>query len=114
MNHQPSPRLGALSGKWDVPAPEEFKALLQTDPEVESRFYESNLGPPTGSTGSAASADFEIYSDEEGRHRWRLRRRDSGGVLAESGKSYPSRASCREAIGLVRDLGTHAGVEEQA
>ena len=123
MGMQSTNRLGALEGKWNVPSPDTLKVLLQPEPDVESSFYESNLDLSTRSITTReyratqrerlANAEFEIYRDVEGGLRWRLRT-EGGQVLAESGESYPSRASCREAIRLVRSLGPGASVNEQA
>lgn len=38
-----STRLGALVGQWEVPDPDTLKALLQPEPEIGQRFYESSL-----------------------------------------------------------------------
>ena len=38
-----STRLGALSGQWDVPDPDELKARLQPEPEVARRFDDDRL-----------------------------------------------------------------------
>lgn len=126
MSQQNTARLGALTGKWNVPGPEKLKAVLQPDREVEDGFYASDLGRSarnsaatsmlerkTSAQEKPAEAHFEIYCDDEGTHRWRLRGAD-GTVLAESGASYPGRASCRAAIRLVRKVGSSAGVKEPA
>jgi Uncharacterized conserved protein len=121
-----SSRLGALSGQWDIPDPDTLKARLQPEPEVEQRFYGSSLlaseqessgdGPVPENGGSekrwTATAAFEIYRDESGGFRWRLQT-EEGGVLANSGSTYPSRAACRRAIDRVRDLSPEAHVKER-
>lgn len=126
MSHS-STRLGALAGQWDVPVPDDLKARLQPEPEVAQRFYESSLlasasepseGQPTSENGSGKrgrtlGAEFEIYLDEEGGFRWRLRA-EGGSVLANSGRPYPSRTACRRAINQVRDLSPEARVTEQS
>ena len=121
-----SSRLGALAGQWDVPNPNALKMLLQPEPEVEQRFYESSLPSsdrepsrdrPVSENGEGeetwtATAAFEIYQDEDGSFRWRLQT-EEGTVLANSASTYPSRAACRRAIDQVRDLSPGARVEEQ-
>jgi uncharacterized protein YegP (UPF0339 family) len=129
MSKSPT-RLGALVGKWDVPGPTGLKKLLQPEPEVERRFYESNLpssseknsseqDPSSGnraddrdSQRGRAGAEFEICRTESGEFRWRLLTED-GDVLAASGSQYPSRSACRRAIDQVRALGPNASVKEQ-
>lgn len=130
MSQQQSVRLGALAGQWNVPDPEKLKAALRPDRETERRFYESDLGTSLAGDGSALAqrpapersisakrsrehAQFEIYSDSGGEYRWRLRGA-KGERLAASERSFPTRAACREAIGLVQRLGPGAGVTEQA
>ena len=39
----PSTRLGALAGQWDVPDPDALKTLLRPEAEIEKRFYDSRL-----------------------------------------------------------------------
>lgn len=121
-----STRLGALAGQWDVPDPDDLKTLLQPEPEVAQHFYESSLVSPeqespedqsaseNGSYGEgrASGAEFEIYRDENGTFRWRLRA-EGGSVLANSGSTYRSRAACRQAISQVRNLSPEARVKEQ-
>jgi len=129
MSKSPT-RLGALTGKWDVPGPTDLKKLLQPEPEVERHFYESTLpsseeegsserGPTSGnraddwnSQGGQARAEFEIFRAGSGKFRWRLLA-DNGDVLAASGSQYPSRSACRRAIDQVRALGPDASVKEQ-
>lgn len=47
-------------------------------------------------------ATFELYTDEAGESRWRLRH-DNGNVLADSGQGYRSRSSAETAIDRIRD-----------
>lgn len=116
---RPPTRLGALTGKWDLPASDALKTLLEPEPDVERAFYESGLGKPSAATPeapeeeTAPGAEFEVYRDAEGAFQWRLRTQ-SGRVLAASGVAYPDYAACREAIALVRTLGPGARVKEQS
>ena len=55
--------------------------------------------------GSAAPAPgaglrFEIYLDNRGGYRWRLKAAN-GRIVATSGEGYKTKASCRDAIDLV-------------
>ena len=46
-------------------------------------------------------AAFEIYEDDAGEYRWRLRHRN-GNIVADSGEGYASRSSAERAIGSVK------------
>jgi uncharacterized protein YegP (UPF0339 family) len=52
-------------------------------------------------------AAFEVYDDEGGEVRWRLRARN-GNVLADSGEGYDDRSGVWEAIGSVKRNGPNA------
>lgn len=131
MSNSPS-RLGALAGQWDVPDPNTLKARLQPEPEVEQRFYDSSLlaseqessedrsvpenraiNRSAQERNPTAKAAFEIYRDESGGFRWQLQT-EEGGILADSGSTYPSRTACRRAIDQVRDLSPEASVKERS
>jgi uncharacterized protein YegP (UPF0339 family) len=55
-------------------------------------------------TGDAA---FEIFEDEAGEYRWRLRRRN-GDIMADSGEGYASRSGARDAVDSVKRHGPGA------
>lgn len=119
-----SKRLGALSGKWNVPGPDKLKTLLEPESDVVNEFYESSLpissgdGPaedhsaPEGSSQEERKAHFEIYRIESGDFRWRFVD-ETGRTLANSGGAYPTSDSCLDAIERVRHLGPEAEVEEK-
>ncbi len=48
-----------------------------------------------------ANATFELYADEGGDYRWRLRHRN-GNVIADSGEGYASKSNATDAIERVR------------
>jgi uncharacterized protein YegP (UPF0339 family) len=52
-------------------------------------------------------AAFELYEDDAGEWRWRLRRRN-GDILADSGEGYASRSDAREGIESVKRHGPGA------
>jgi uncharacterized protein YegP (UPF0339 family) len=58
-------------------------------------------------------AAFEIYEDNAGEHRWRLRHRN-GNILADSGEGYSDRSSARDAIESVKRNGAVAETERTA
>jgi uncharacterized protein YegP (UPF0339 family) len=124
-----STRLGALSGKWDLPGPDTLKTLLEPEPGVTGDFYESSLPTSSGDMSSGdgpaggrssvedpsreeRKAHFEIYRIESGDFRWRFVD-EAGHILANSGEAYPTPDSCRDAIEHVRDFGPEAEVKEK-
>ena len=56
------------------------------------------------------SATFELYEDQEGKHRWRLVHRN-GNILADSGEGYASRQKARQGIDSVKENAPDAPVE---
>lgn len=58
-------------------------------------------------------AHFEIYTDDRGEYRWRLRA-DNGELIADSGEGYTDEDDCREGIRLVKEEASSAEVENQA
>ena len=69
-------------------------ALAEWDPEQDAR----RIGDATLPIAARpVAATFEIYSDDEGRYRWRLRDR-AGRVLAIAGESYETRLAARLAV----------------
>jgi len=56
------------------------------------------------------SAAFEIYEDEGGEWRWRLRHRN-GNVMADSGQGYTERNDAEAAIHGVKRNAPNADVE---
>ncbi|OYR58706.1 YegP family protein [Halorubrum halodurans] len=59
----------------------------------------------------AATATFELYEDNAGEFRWRLRHRN-GNVIADSGGGYASRGGARDAIEGVRGYAPEADALE--
>jgi len=55
------------------------------------------------------SRTFEVYEDEAGEHRWRLRA-DNGNVVADSGEGYDSRDGALRAVERVRERSGDARV----
>lgn len=53
---------------------------------------------------------FELYEDEAGEWRWRLRH-DNGNVIADSGEGYASRQKARQGIESVKENAPPAPVE---
>ncbi len=57
-----------------------------------------------------AEAKFEIYTDDGGEHRWRLKA--GNGEIVAASESYTTRSSARRAVDNVKDLAPSADVEE--
>ncbi len=54
-----------------------------------------------------ADADFEVYEDEAGEYRWRLRA-ENGNVVADSGEGYTRRDEAEDAVERVREYAPDA------
>jgi uncharacterized protein YegP (UPF0339 family) len=59
-----------------------------------------------------ASAVFELYKDNAGEFRFRLKD-DEGNLLATSGKGYKAKADCQRAIDLIKATAARAKVDDQ-
>ena len=55
-------------------------------------------------------ATFEVYRDEAGEWRWRLRH-DNGNVIADSGEGYARRETCRKGLESVKSNAADEQVE---
>jgi len=76
-----------------VPEPEE---------EVEEALEETPIIPEVT---DESKAEFEVYEDNEGKHRWRLVH-DNGNIIADSGEGYSSKQKTTQGIESVK---TNAG-----
>jgi len=54
-----------------------------------------------------SSATFELYEDNRGKHRWRLRH-DNGEIIADSGQGYATRSGLSRALDRVRTYAADA------
>jgi uncharacterized protein YegP (UPF0339 family) len=54
-------------------------------------------------------AEFEVYEDNAGEHRWRLRH-DNGNIIADSGEGYASKSGAEDAVDRVADYAPEAHV----
>ncbi len=55
----------------------------------------------------AAQATFEVYEDNAGEHRWRLRH-DNSNIIADSGEGYADRSGVEDAVERVRSYAATA------
>ncbi|KPN31422.1 hypothetical protein SY89_02168 [Halolamina pelagica] len=60
---------------------------------------------------SESKATFELFEDEAGQYRWRLRH-DNGNIVADSGEGYASKQKARQGIESVKNNAAGADVEE--
>lgn len=58
-----------------------------------------------------APKEFELYTDERGEFRWRLRARN-GRVIATSGEGYINKEDARHAITLVKNASSLTDIED--
>ncbi|MGQ4661298.1 DUF1508 domain-containing protein [Lysobacter sp. F6437] len=54
---------------------------------------------------STVPAHFQLYKDDDGEWRWRLRAAGNGKIIADSAEGYVKRADCIAGIRLVKDVG---------
>jgi uncharacterized protein YegP (UPF0339 family) len=59
--------------------------------------------------GEDGNAEFEVYEDNSGDHRWRLRH-DNGNIIADSGEGYASKSGAEDAVERVTDYAPDAHV----
>ncbi len=57
-------------------------------------------------------ADFQIFKDNAGEYRWRLRA-DNYEVIADSAEGYVKKSDCEHGITLVKQLAPAAEIEDQ-
>ncbi|WP_280586486.1 HVO_2922 family protein [Halorubrum sp. Boch-26] len=68
-----------------------------------------DLDADDGDGDGSPNATFELYEDEGGEYRWRLRHRN-GNIIADSGEGYASKSNARDALGRVREYASDADV----
>jgi len=59
--------------------------------------------------GEGGDAEFEVYEDNAGEYRWRLRH-DNGNIIADGGEGYASRANAEDAVGRIVEYAPEAHV----
>lgn len=57
-------------------------------------------------------AKFQIFKDQAGEYRWRLRA-DNNEIIADSGEGYVNKSDCRHGIELVKQQAPDAEIEDQ-
>ena len=56
---------------------------------------------PEADVLEVGQASFELYEDNAGEYRWRLRHRN-GNIIADSGQGYTSRSATEDAVNSVK------------
>lgn len=56
-------------------------------------------------------ATFELYEDNAGQYRWRLRH-ENGNVIADGGQGYASKQKAKQGLNSVKSNAPGAAVEE--
>ena len=56
-------------------------------------------------------AQFEIYKDNAGKYRWRLRSSGNYKVIADSGEGYETKVACEQGVDLVKQEAPTATVQ---
>lgn len=99
-------RAGDVEGPGTAAAPEDRssggddRAIASDAEAVES----ADAG------GGASDATFELFADNAGEWRWRLRH-DNGNIIADSGEGYASKQKARQGLESVRRNAPGAGTE---
>ncbi len=60
---------------------------------------------------TSSIAKFQIYKNNKGEYRWRLRT-DNDRIIADCSEGYMSKDSCRYVIKLIKQLTCDAGIED--
>lgn len=55
--------------------------------------------------------NFELYEDNAGEYRWRLRA-DNGEIVGDSGEGYASKSGARDAVDSIRSKAESADVDD--
>lgn len=63
---------------------------------------------------STVPAHFQLFRDEIGEWRWRLRAAGNGKIIADSAEGYNTRASCVAGMKIVRDCAETAYIWDMA
>nr|WP_159900316.1 HVO_2922 family protein [Salinirussus salinus] len=58
------------------------------------------------------TATFELYEDNAGQYRWRLRH-ENGNIIADSGEGYASKQKAKQGIESVKQNAPEASIEEE-
>jgi uncharacterized protein YegP (UPF0339 family) len=74
---------------------------------------DAKVQPKDKKVSTAATATFELYKDNGGKYRFRIRD-DEGTLLAISGKGYETKADCQRVIDTIKRDVAKAKVDDQS
>ncbi len=63
-------------------------------------------------SGGESRAKFQIFKDQSGEYRWRLRA-DNNEIIADSAEGYVKKSDCEHGVELVKQKAPEAQVENQ-
>lgn len=75
---------------------------IEPDVEVPEDANEPELLVPTAAEDVASKASFELFEDNGGEWRWRLRH-DNGNIIADSSEGYASKSNLKRAVSRIRE-----------
>uniref|UniRef100_UPI00248151C3 HVO_2922 family protein n=1 Tax=Halorubrum sp. F4 TaxID=2989715 RepID=UPI00248151C3 len=81
---------------------EEAESLADDDGPEPADADEPDVAVPSEDEEIASEATFELFEDDAGEWRWRLRH-DNGNVVGDSGEGYASKSNAKRALSRVRE-----------
>ena len=83
-------------------APAEADAVADDEGPEPADADDPDLAVPSEDEGIDSTATFELFEDQGGEWRWRLRH-DNGEIIGDSGEGYASKSNAKRALGRVRE-----------
>ena len=80
----------------------EAEAVAEDDGPEPADAAEPDIAIPVEDEAIESKATFELFEDDAGEYRWRLRH-DNGNVIGDSGEGYASKSNLKRALGRVRE-----------
>ena len=93
--------LGAGLLRIETPVAEAEAVAADDGPEPDDA-AEPYVAVPSDDDAVASNATFELFEDDAGEYRWRLRH-DNGNIIGDSGEGYASKSNAKRALSRVRE-----------
>ena len=93
--------LGAGLLRIETPIAEADAIAADDGPEPDDA-TDPDVAIPSDDVEVASDATFELFEDNAGEYRWRLRH-DNGNIIGDSGEGYASKSNAKRAVGRVRE-----------
>ena len=93
--------LGAGLLRIETPVAEAEAVAADDGPEPDDA-ADPDVAIPVDDEAAASEATFELFEDDAGEWRWRLRH-DNGNIIGDSGEGYASKSNAKRALGRVRE-----------